>query len=53
VRKGTNPFPTTFFFLPFPSGGPVSGLGRSFVHHGAEGALGIQREPLHFDGHLQ
>lgn len=35
------------------SGGIIPGLGRTTVHHGAQGALRIQRESLHFHGDLQ
>lgn len=41
------------FLLPMHSGSIISGLGRAVVHHGAQGALRIQRESLHLDGDLQ
>ena len=28
-------------------------MGHPAVHHGAEGAVGVQREPLHLHDHLQ
>lgn len=35
------------------SGSSVSGVGRSVVHHGAEGAVRVQRKSIYFDGNLQ
>uniref|UniRef100_A0A8D8J1J4 (northern house mosquito) hypothetical protein n=1 Tax=Culex pipiens TaxID=7175 RepID=A0A8D8J1J4_CULPI len=37
----------------YVDGSSVSGVGRSVVHHGAEGAVRVQRKSIYFDGNLQ
>ena len=41
--------------LPFSSfsGVPVPAVGHPSVHHGAEGAVRVQREQVHLHDHLQ
>lgn len=35
------------------SGGAVPCLGSASLHNGPEGPVRVQREPVHFNGHLQ
>lgn len=51
VRPSVRPNNKSAFL--FPSGVPVPAVGHPSVHHGAEGAVRVQREQVHLHDHLQ